>query len=60
VYVLAHEQNISIADACDGTQLRINFRRCFDHDLMVKWYKIVQIAQTLNLNDEQDTLIWKF
>jgi hypothetical protein len=56
VYVLTHEQNISIADAWDG----INFRRCFDHDLIVKLYEIVQIAQTLNLNDEQDTLIWKF
>jgi hypothetical protein len=60
VYVLANEQNISIADAWDGTHLRINFMRCFDHDLIVKWYEIVQIAQTLHLNDEKDTLIWKF
>jgi hypothetical protein len=27
---------------------------------MVKGFEIVQIAQTLCLNDEQDTLIWKF
>jgi hypothetical protein len=60
VYVLANEQNISIADAWDGTQLKISFRWCFDHDLMIKWFEIVQIAQTLSLNDEQDTLIWKF
>jgi hypothetical protein len=60
VYILANEQNISIAEAWDGRQLKINFRRCFDHDLMIKWLEIVQIAQTLNLNNEQDTLIWKF
>jgi hypothetical protein len=27
---------------------------------MLKWLEIVHIAQTLALNDEQDTLIWKF
>jgi hypothetical protein len=27
---------------------------------MIKWFEIVQLAQTLSLNDEQDTLIWKF
>jgi hypothetical protein len=36
VYVLANEQNFSIAEAWDGTQLKICFRRCFDHDLMIK------------------------
>jgi hypothetical protein len=35
VYVLANEQNISIAEAWDGTHLKITFRRCFDHDLML-------------------------
>jgi hypothetical protein len=60
VYVLANEQNISTAEAWDGAQLKISFRRCFDHDLMIKWFEIVQITQTLSLNDEQDTLIWKF
>jgi hypothetical protein len=60
VYVLANEQNISIAKAWDGTQLKITFRRCSDHELMVKWYEIVQIVQTLVLNNEHDTLIWKF
>jgi hypothetical protein len=27
---------------------------------MLKWLEIVQIAQTLNLNNEQDTMILKF
>jgi hypothetical protein len=27
---------------------------------MIKWLEIVQIAQTPNLNNEQDSLIWKF
>jgi predicted transcriptional regulator YheO len=27
---------------------------------MVKWFEIVQIAQNLSLNNEQDTLVWKF
>jgi hypothetical protein len=40
VYCLANEQNCSIADVWDGTSLKITFRRCFDHQLMIQWLEI--------------------
>jgi hypothetical protein len=57
---LENEQNCSIADVWDGTSLKISFRRCFDHQLMLQWFEIVQIAQSLSLTTESDTLLWKF
>jgi hypothetical protein len=60
VYILANEQNISIADAWDGVQLKISFRRCFSHELMLKWYEIVEIAKSIQFTQEPDALIWKF
>jgi hypothetical protein len=60
VYILANEQNISVADAWDGVQLKISFRRCFSHELMIKWYEILEIAKSIQFTQEPDALIWKF
>jgi hypothetical protein len=60
VYCLANEQNCSISELWDGTNLKITFRRCFDHHLMLQWFEILQIAQTLHLSSESDALVWKF
>ena len=58
--MVSNQQNCSIADVWDGTQLRITFRRCFDQALMLRWYDLVSIAESLALNSERDTPIWKF
>jgi hypothetical protein len=60
VYCLANEQNCSIADVWDGTSLKVTFRRCFDHQLMIQWLEILQIAQSLHLTTDSDSLLWKF
>ena len=38
----------------------VTFRRTFSHDLLVKWYEIIQIAQTIRFSKDDDALIWKF
>jgi hypothetical protein len=60
VYCLANEQNCSIADVWDGTSLKVTFRRCFDYQLMIQWLEILQIAQSLHLTTDSDSLLWKF
>jgi hypothetical protein len=60
VYILANEQNICVANAWDGVQLKISFRRCFSHELMIKWYEILEIAKSIQFHEEPDALIWKF
>jgi hypothetical protein len=58
VHFLINEQNKTIAELWDGESLKVTFRRCFDHRLMVQWLEIQQIAQIIHLNTENDTLIW--
>jgi hypothetical protein len=41
----------------DGGQLRVTFCRCFNHDLMLMWYDLVNVAQTICLRNEDDALI---
>jgi hypothetical protein len=60
VYFLLNEQNKTIAELWDGVSLKMTFRRCFDHKLMLQWFEIQQIAQTILLNDSKDCLIWKW
>jgi hypothetical protein len=40
--------------------LKITFRRCFQHILMLQWYEILEIARTTHYFDEKDALLWKF
>jgi hypothetical protein len=38
-------------------QLRVTFRRCFGHRLMLQSYEIVQISQNFHITAEVDALI---
>ena len=58
--MLVNEKTVTITELWDGDQLKVTFRICFDHALMLKWYEVLQIAQTLQLSAEDDALIWKF
>jgi hypothetical protein len=51
-------QNHIIFELWDGKQLRVTFRRCFDHRLILQWYEVLQIPISLHLKDENDALIW--
>jgi hypothetical protein len=43
----------------DGESLNVTFRRRrFDHHLMLQWFEILQIAQSIHLNADSDALIW--
>jgi hypothetical protein len=58
VYFRVNEQTCTIADLWDGEHCNVTFRMCFDHRLMLQWYKIIHIAETLQLVEENDALIW--
>jgi hypothetical protein len=40
--------------------LKCTFRRTVDHGLLQRWYNLKSIAESLCLNDEEDSIIWKF
>jgi hypothetical protein len=58
VYFLVNEQNKTTTELWDGESLKVTFRKCFDHRLMLQWFEIQQIAQSIHLNTESDALIW--
>jgi hypothetical protein len=60
LYIIANEHNVSIADVWDGVQLNISFRRTVDQVMLIRWYELVGIVESLHLNDEEDAVIWKF
>uniref|UniRef100_A0ACD5WXN0 Uncharacterized protein n=1 Tax=Avena sativa TaxID=4498 RepID=A0ACD5WXN0_AVESA len=58
LYMITNEQTITIAEAWDSTQLKITCRRCFNYEMLHKWYEILEVANTLHLNEEEDTILW--
>jgi hypothetical protein len=55
-----YEQNQTIYEIWDGSQLNCSFRRCVDRRLYQMWEEQVNIAETLILSDEEEEPIWKF
>jgi hypothetical protein len=58
VYCIVQEQNKIIAELWDGVDLKCFFRRCVDVRLFNLKEEIISIAKSLNLNDEEDELVW--
>jgi hypothetical protein len=52
-----NEQNQTMADLRGGESLKVTIRRCFDHRLMLQWYEILKISQTLQVIVEGDALM---
>jgi hypothetical protein len=44
----------------DGTNLRCDFRRTFSDSMMIQWQELLAIAETIDLSDEEDQLIWSY
>ena len=58
-YSIANEHNQAIVDLWDGVNLKITFRRCVDNRLLLLWYDMLSIVQSIVLSNEDDALIWK-
>ena len=60
LYIIANEQNSTIAEVWDGAQLRFSFRRNVSQRLMLQWYDLLQVAGSICLSEEDDAVIWKW
>jgi hypothetical protein len=58
IYVIVNEQNATIADIWDGSQLKCSFKRCVDRRLFQRWEESVGIAESIVLIDEEDGPVW--
>jgi hypothetical protein len=57
LYCLINEQNKSIAELWDGTNLRCTFRRCVDIRLFQLWEEVVSIAESISLTAGEDEMV---
>jgi hypothetical protein len=49
-----------LRDAWDGVDLKFSFRRTVDSRLMSQRQEIVQVASSVQFQDEDDAIIWQF
>lgn len=55
LYSILNEQNVTIREAWDGTQLRCTFRRTFTELMLQQWSELEVIAASITFSDEQDS-----
>jgi hypothetical protein len=60
LYCIMNEQNKSIAELWDGSNLRCMFRRCVDLRLYNMWEELLSIASTICLTYDKDEMVWQF
>jgi hypothetical protein len=51
-----NEQNKTTVELWDRESLKVTW--CFDHNLMLQWFEILQTAQSIQLTTNSDALIW--
>jgi hypothetical protein len=60
LYNIINEQNMSVTELWDDSNLKCTFRRCVDLKLFHLWEEVVSIASSINFMDEEDEPIWQF
>jgi hypothetical protein len=58
LYVIANE-HVTISKVWNDRQLMISFGRAMNKNLMNTWYKLVSVIESLQVNMEKDSPIWK-
>jgi hypothetical protein len=54
LYSIINEQNITVAELWEGTDLKCIFRRCVDTRLFNLWEEVMNIASTINFPIDED------
>ena len=60
LYTICHQQGVTVADAWDGINIKLSFRRVFSDAMMENWYCLEQIIKNCVLTEEEDSLIWQY
>jgi hypothetical protein len=60
IYSIINDENKTITEIWDGTNLKCTFRRCVDIRLFNLWEELISIASSISLSDAEDEMIWSF
>ena len=59
LYTICHQQGVTVADAWDGINIKLSFRRVFSDVMMESWYCLEQIITSTKYLGGEDSLIWQ-
>jgi len=60
LYIITDQQNVSVADVWDGSDLKLSFRRGVNENQMQEWLNLVDIAESISYTEDCDAIIWAF
>jgi hypothetical protein len=60
IYCIVNEQNKTLAELLDVSNLKCIFRRCVDIRLFIMWEELISLMSTVSLVEEDDDLVWQF
>jgi hypothetical protein len=60
LYVINEQQGKSISDIWNGEELQLSFRRNVSERLMRMWEELNSIGESINLTEEEDSIMWSF
>jgi hypothetical protein len=61
LYIINNEHGSSISDIWDGPDLKLSFRKkSISSYIMMLWYDLIYIIESVNLVEENDRIIWSF
>jgi hypothetical protein len=60
LYAIVSEQGRTVEEAWDGLNFKFTFRRTVNREVMKLWEEVKQIASSIQLKDEEDSIIWQF
>ena len=58
--MICEQQGKTIHQVWNGEDLMLSFRRSISDQLMNLWYDLVSIVEDVQLNGEDDQIIWSF
>ena len=60
LYCVCNETMVEVRKVWDGVNLKLTFRRNFSPALLQKWFELEQIAGSIRLSDDCDSIIWVY
>jgi hypothetical protein len=60
LYVINEQQGKLISDIWNGEELQLSFRRNVSERLMRMWEELNSIGESINLTEEEDSIMWSF
>lgn len=60
LYSICNQVGVTLSDVWDEHEVKLNFRRTFDENMLERWYELVKIVSSVIYNFGGDALVWVY